>query len=78
MLVFEFEFKFETKEVTIARSAIHCGSGVFRKFKGDNPKRGHLVTLRVPGRKGPTGAQCAAGRLQEKPEGVLADGAFDK
>ena len=31
----------------------------------DNPMRAHLVTLRAPGRKGTTGAQCPAGRLQE-------------
>ena len=34
--------------------------------------------LRAPSRKGATGAQCAAGRLQEKSEGVLADGIFDE
>ena len=54
-------------------------SGVFRKSsRGYNPKRAHLVTLSACGRKGATGAQCAAGRLQEKSKGVLADGAFDK
>ena len=41
---------------------------------GDNPKRVRLVTLRAPGRKDATGAQCAAGRVQEKSRGVLDDG----
>ena len=44
---------------------------------GDYPKRAHLITLRVPGCNGVTGAQCAAGCLQKKSEGVLADGIFD-
>ena len=38
------------------------------------PKRAHLVTLKAPGRKGTTGAQCAAWRLREISDGVLADG----
>ena len=47
------------------------------KGVGSSPNRVHLVTLRGPIGKGATGAQCAAGRLQEKSEGALPDGTFD-
>ena len=53
-------------------------SGAFRKYLTGNPKRTHLVTLRAPGRRGATGAQCAARRLQEKSDGVLVDGTIDE
>ena len=46
--------------------------------QGDKPKRGHLVTLKAPGREEATSAQRAAGRLQEKSEGVLPDCFFDE
>ena len=39
------------------------------------PQQEHLATLRAPGRKDATGA---AGRLQDKSEGVLVDGTFDE
>ena len=38
----------------------------------------HFVTLRMPNRKGATGAQCAAEHPQEKSTGVLVDVTFDK
>ena len=38
----------------------------------------HLFTFRAPDRKCATGAQCAAGRLQGKSKGVLADGTFEE
>ena len=34
--------------------------------------------LEGAGRRGATGAQCSDGRLQEKSEGVLADGTIDE
>ena len=52
-------------------------SNLQNRQEWDNPKSAQLVTLRAPGRKGATGAWWAAGRLQEKSGGVLADGTFD-
>ena len=49
-----------------------------RQWERGNLKRAHLVTLRAPGRKGATGTQYSAGRLQEKSRGVMADHAFDE
>ena len=67
----------------VKKQVMHMqGRGVHTYSKnrqgGTTPKRVQPVILRVPVPKGGTGAQCAAGRLQEKAEGVLADGTFDE
>ena len=63
---------FDRRMCRVRSNAI--ASGVFRKYQGGNSIRARLVTLRAPGRKGVTGNQCAAMRLQKKSDGVLADG----
>ena len=50
---------------------------IWKTVKGVQPQE-LLVTLRAPGRKGATGAKCAAGRLEEKSEGVLPGGKLDE
>ena len=46
--------------------------------QGGQPQGGVLVTLTAPGQEGATGVPRTAGRLQKKPEGILADGIFDE
>ena len=57
----------------------YCAAAYLENRKeGSNPKSARLVTFKAPVWRGATGAPCAAERLHEKSEGVLADNTFDK